>query len=206
MNLALIVFARAPLPGTVKTRLIPVLGAQGAARLYGGLLEHALDLATSASFASTQLYAADPASMEFFKAQVPAAHFTLALQVGADLGARMHHALTAELGGHAGVLLMGTDLVDTSVNDLLLAGRWLATDAEVVLGPTADGGYWLIGLRQPCPVLFDALPWGSSTIYASTVARLAAAEMTWRALPLRHDIDTPADLLDYSDELAALGF
>jgi glycosyltransferase A (GT-A) superfamily protein (DUF2064 family) len=79
------------------------------------------------------------------------------------------------------------------------------TDADVVLGPVADGGYWLIGLRAARVDLFDRMPWGTASVYARTVAVLAATHTPWRALPLRHDIDEPADLMAHAAALRDLG-
>jgi len=206
MTTALVVFARAPLEGKVKTRLIPALGAGGATRVYEVLLAHALAVASAAPSAQRFLYAADRAAIDYFGAQEAARGFTLAGQrASPDLGLRMHAACAEVLRSHARVLLMGTDLVDITREDLALAARWLAGDAEAVLGPTADGGYWLIGLRAANPALFRDIAWGTGAVYAQTVGRLAGARCAWRALPVRHDIDDASDLQAHAPTLAGLG-
>jgi len=206
MTTALVLFARAPLEGKVKTRLIPALGAGGATRVYEILLAHALAVAGAAPSAQRFLYAADRAALDYFGAHDAARGFTLAGQrASPDLGLRMHAACAEVLRSHARVLLMGTDLVDITHEDLALAARWLAGDAEAVLGPTADGGYWLIGLREANPALFRDIAWGTGAVYAQTVERLVRARSTWRALPLRHDIDDASDLQAHGATLAGLG-
>lgn len=170
MRIALVVFARSPEPGRVKTRLIPALGAEGAARLYAGLLAQALDVARAAPVSTRTVYVDDATSLPWFAAQQGV---RCRVQVQGDLGLRMHEACTDALADHAAVLLMGSDLVDVSALDVALAARWLGDDAEVVLGPVADGGYWLVGLRAPQPALFDGIAWGTGDVYTQTVARLA---------------------------------
>lgn len=207
MRTALVLFARAPLAGQVKTRLIPALGAGGAARLYEVLLSHALDLARAAPLAPRFLYAADRVASAYFRAHEATRDFTVVEQdPSPDLGLRMHAACAEVLRGHARVLLMGADLVDTTGADLALAAHWLADDAEVVLGPTADGGYWLIGLRAADDALFRDIAWSTGAVYAQTVARLARTRRAWRALPLRHDVDEARDLRRHAAALAALGW
>ena len=192
MKTALVVFARAPRPGAVKTRLIPVLGTTGAARLYERLLRRALEIAAAAPVA-TRIIALDVAAAQGWFAGRAA--FDISVQVAGTLGERMAAACAKALATHDAVLLMGSDLADISPADLTLAARWLASDAEVVLGPVADGGYWLIGMREARADLFADIAWGSPGVYAATVAHLAATLTPWRALPLRHDVDVPADLV-----------
>jgi len=206
MNTALVLFARAPFEGVVKTRLIPALGAAGAARVYAVLLAHALAVAGAAPLAQRYLYVADRAAFDYFSTHEPARDFTLAMQSAApDLGQRMHAACAEVLRGHAHVLLMGTDLVDIKAEDLALAAQWLASDAELVLGPTADGGYWLVGLRTADSALFHGIQWSTGAVYVQTVERLARAQRAWRALPLRHDVDDACDLRIHAAALARLG-
>lgn len=191
MKLALCVFARAPRAGRVKTRLIGTLGADGAAALYARLLTRMLAVAADAPVATREIHVDTAASLPWFSA-LP--DFDCRVQVEGDLGTRMHVACATLLEDHEAVLLMGSDLLDVTAADLALAATWLRGDTEVVLGPVADGGYWLIGLRQPQPTLFDDMPWSTRGVYAATVARLAAQGSAWRALPLRHDVDDEHDL------------
>ncbi len=206
MSTALVLFARAPVAGAVKTRLIPALGASGALRVYEALLAHALAVAAAAPVSPRFLYAADRGGSDYFSAHDAARGFAIAEQCATrDLGLRMHAACAEVLRSHPRVLLMGADLVDITSGDLALAAHWLASDAEVVLGPTADGGYWLIGLREADGALFRDIDWSTGGVYAQTIERLVRARRTWRALPLRHDVDDARDLQAHAAALARLG-
>ncbi len=202
---AVIVFARAPRAGTTKTRLIPALGAAGAALLYAGLLARTLRQVTTLQAVSRCVYVDEPAALEDLGSRVTFPAWQLEVQQGATLGARMAHALTTTLQHHARVILLGSDIVDAETGDLAQALQALADGAEVVLGPAADGGYWLIGLARPQPQLFtDEICWGSARVYADTVAKIGAAGLSWSALRKRHDIDCPADLVQHAAKLREL--
>lgn len=190
-RVALGVFARAPDGNGVKTRLASTLGAAAAARLYARLLERTLDLARAAEVESRAIYVDAPSSVAWFT-RFP--DFAVRVQEGVELAARMATALGEMLATHDAALVIGSDLADATASDLTRAARWLRTAAEVVLGPTADGGYWLIGTRGVRPALFAGIAWSTPRVYAQTVTRIAEQRLHWRALPLRHDVDTAADL------------
>lgn len=194
-DIALIVFARAPDVGAVKTRLIPELGVEGARRVYRRLLDRVVACAELADFDSRYLYAADTAGTDYFRSRwSPAARWTVAQQVSGNLGLRMSAAFAEVLSRHAGAVLIGSDLIDLTSADLVSARGLLADREEVVLGPAADGGYWLLGLRRMTPELFVDVPWSSDKVFATTTRRLSALGLRWSELALRHDLDRPADL------------
>ncbi|MDX1609475.1 MAG: TIGR04282 family arsenosugar biosynthesis glycosyltransferase [Halofilum sp. (in: g-proteobacteria)] len=197
---SILVFARAPVPGRAKTRLIPALGAEGAARLHRALVNHALGEAAAAGAERLELWAAgDDAAGEL--AALAAAHGArLRWQAGADLGARMQAALADAVGRGGPALVVGTDCpwLDTAAIDEALA-RLVTHDA--VLGPADDGGYVLLGLHRVEPVLFDGLPWGTERVLDVTRDRLAGLGWCWHELTSRGDIDRPGDL----ERLRALG-
>jgi len=169
-----IVFARAPRAGRVKTRLIPLLGAQGAARLHARLLRRALATAQDARVGPVDLW-------------------TARRQRGADLGARMHHAIARSLRRARRVVLIGSDCPVLRGADLRKAARWLAGGADAVFAPAEDGGYALIALRRISPRLFEGVEWGGAQVMAQTRERLAALGWRWRELPLVWDVDRPQD-------------
>jgi uncharacterized protein len=178
----IIVFARAPVPGEAKTRLIPRLGAWGAARLHARLTRHALRTALAAG---TRVELHGTRRHSFFRALgVP-----FRLQRGRDLGERMRHALARARGP---TLLIGTDCPMLAPADLRRALRWLRAGCDAVLAPAEDGGYALIGLKRPLPGVFENVPWGGPQVYARTVERLAGRR--WRALRRVWDLDRPEDL------------
>lgn len=171
------------MPGRVKTRLVPRLGEWRAARLHARLTAHALRTAQAAGCG-------------------PVERYDTAKQRGADLGARMHHALSSALRRHRGAIVIGSDCPALRPSDLRRAARLLAGGSDVVLAPAEDGGYVLIGARRLSPQLFAGIEWGSSTVYADTVRRLTLLRYRWRELRRLWDVDRPEDL----ERLRALRF
>jgi uncharacterized protein len=199
---AIIVFARAPHAGLVKTRLIPALGAHGAAALYRVLLDHTLQQVESCPDITPYLFADTAAAGQWFEARL-SARWRCAGQTGDNLGARMHAALAAILAVHSRVILLGSDIVDCSA-DKLVAALEALDNFDVVIGPAADGGYWLLGLKRPNRALFEAIEWGSEVVLAQTIHRLNDAGLRWTQASLGHDIDTPHDLARHAQALCSL--
>lgn len=183
---AIAVFARAPQPGRVKTRLIPALGAHGAAALQAQLIGLTLAKACAVRQAAVTLWLADGAH------EAPPG-VTVARQQGEDLGARMLHAFRHTLASARACVLIGTDCPALAVTHLRAAFAAL-TAHDVVLAPAEDGGYVLIGLTAPQPTLFSGIRWGTSEVLAQTRAAIAAAGLRAAYLPTLPDLDTPQDL------------
>lgn len=189
-----VVLAKAPRPGQVKTRLMPVLGAVGAATLARTMLRHTLHQALAAKLGAVTLcMSPDPESSAWHGVDLPSAVQRCA-QGGGDLGARMARAVVHALRAHAGgVLLIGTDCPALTTAQLQEAAYALRTHDAVLLG-AHDGGYVLLGLKAPCPALFTDMPWSTDAVARLTLQRLAAlGARTWQG-PLLHDIDAPQDL------------
>lgn len=174
MRARVIVFAREPRAGRVKTRLIPLLGEQGAARLHARLVARALGTARAAGIGEVEMIWASR-------------------QRGADLGERMHHALARALRRAPRAILIGADCPVLRARDLRRAARWLAGGADAVFAPAEDGGYALIALRRVSPRLFEGVAWGGAQVMAQTRERLAALGWRWRELPEVWDVDRPQD-------------
>ena len=190
----LVVFAKAPQAGQVKTRLTPALGAEGASALAHRMLAHVLQQALQANAGPVELcMSPPPGDAAWNQIDIPAGVLRTAQGEG-DLGERMARAVrrvTAEVG--LPVLLMGSDCPALTTDVLQAAARRLQTH-DALLVPVADGGYVLIGLKSPCPALFSQMPWSTASVAAETLARMAALSFkVWRG-PLLHDIDEPADL------------
>ena len=193
-NGTLIVFAREPVPGQVKTRLIPALGADGAAQLYRRLLGIALRATAATPCAHRQLWCAGAPAAGGECARLAAGHgCTLHHQGAGDLGARISAALTEALAATDRAVLIGSDCPDYTPAYLSAALAAL-DDHDAVLGPAADGGYVLIGLRRPAPALFTGISWSTPTVLAETRAALRQLGLTWAELPTLHDLDCPEDL------------
>ena len=196
----LLVFAKPPVPGTVKTRLAPVLGPAGCARLQRVLLDHTLDKAVSARLCPVELWCTDPAHPEL-RACAARHGASVHAQQGNDLGARMEHALCDALRRAPLAVLVGTDCPAATADDLGAAFAALAGGRDAVLGPAEDGGYYLVGARRSHPHLFQAMPWGTSRILERTRTRLRELGWSWAELPLRWDVDRPEDLERLATEL-----
>jgi rSAM/selenodomain-associated transferase 1 len=191
---ALIVFAKAPVAGWAKTRLIPALGAEGAAALAGRLLEHTLAQAVAARcFEAIELCAAPDTGHPALQRAAAAHGAALTAQGEGDLGARMQRALGRALAGHARVLLVGTDAPALDAAALRAAALALA-GVDAVFVPALDGGYALVGLSRPAPALFEGIAWSTPTVMAATRERARGAGLRWAELPAVADIDEPADL------------
>ena len=188
------VFARAPTPGEAKTRLIPALGAAGAAALHRQLVMHCLRAATDAQLGPVELWCAPDTSDPFFRECERQLGVSLWEQGEGDLGERMQRAFESALVRAARAILVGSDIPALSARYLRDADRALVRGNKVVIGPAEDGGYVLIGLSRCDPELFRDIPWGGPDVMAETRRRIAA--IAWRSseLPVLWDVDQPEDL------------
>ncbi|MEG1969392.1 MAG: TIGR04282 family arsenosugar biosynthesis glycosyltransferase [Burkholderiaceae bacterium] len=188
------VFARAPVAGCAKTRLAPRLGAAGAAQLQAWLTQRALARACQVSGARVTLWTSGDPQHSFWRDCEAAFGVALREQCGADLGARMHHAFASTLAANtAPMLLIGTDCPAQSVADLHHARAALA-DADLVIQPAFDGGYVLIGMKQPQAAVFDDIAWSTPSVAQATRERARAAGLALTEIETRPDLDEPADL------------
>jgi len=190
---AVIVFAKAPEPGSVKTRLVPVLGTEGAAALHAKLVKHTLGTLRAASFKRVELHCAPGTDDPFFRFCEGHYGFPLQPQVAGDLGARMLSAFERALAAHACVVLIGTDCPALTARHLRQAERALRDGNEAVFIPCEDGGYALIGLQRADGQLFEGVSWGGDSVMTQTRARLSALGWRWHELETLWDVDRPAD-------------
>ncbi len=193
MATALIVFAKAPVAGQAKTRLIPALGAAGAAALAERLLEHALAAAVAAGFDTAELCVTPDRGHPVLQRLARQHGLALTEQGTGDLGTRMHRALERALQTHQRALLFGSDVPELDAPRLRQAAAALHTH-DAVFVPALDGGYALVGLRRSEPRLFEGIAWSTPRVMAQTRERASVAELSWVELPPLHDIDEPTDL------------
>ena len=190
----LIIFAKAPVAGAAKTRLIPALGAAGAAALAERLLEHAVATGVAANLGGVEL-CVTPADTHPALVRQQARHgLTLTLQGDGDLGARMDRALTRALRDNGRVLLIGTDAPALDAAMLRRAAGALA-EADAVFVPALDGGYALVGVCRPAPELFAGVAWSTAQVMQQTRERAAASGLRLAELPAVNEIDEPSDLV-----------
>ncbi len=188
------VFAKAPRPGEVKTRLIPVLGADAAAELHCRLVRHTLSEVAIARVGSTEIWTTPPAESAFLQVCKRLLSVPLRMQPEGDVGQRMSVALRDALTRSRYVLLVGTDIPAIDHRDLRIALAALRDGADAVLGPAEDGGYWLIGLRRHDPTLFQDVPWSTGEVLDCTRQHLRTLGWQWHELAPRWDLDRPEDL------------
>ena len=194
----LVQFAREPLPGQVKTRLIPHLSAAQACEIHVQLLRWTTTQLLQADLGAVQLHVAGATDHPVFTQQLQAGVAALVAQSGRDLGERMAVALAAGLQSARKVLLVGSDCPAITPAYLHVASNALEQN-ELVIGPAQDGGFVLIGLNRDAATealnaLFADVAWGSETVLASTVANAQRLAMRYALLPTLADIDRPGDL------------
>ncbi|MCB9535904.1 MAG: TIGR04282 family arsenosugar biosynthesis glycosyltransferase [Myxococcales bacterium] len=194
----LMVFAKAPTPGRVKTRLQPPLTPAQAAELHGAFVRDVVARHDRADRTLTVWRAGDLDHPLWADLGVP-----LATQAAGDLGARMAAAFAAELTGDARVVVLGTDS-PTLPPALVDAAFAALDDVPCVVGPACDGGYYLLGARGAVPPVFAGLPWGTDDVLPRTLAALNDAGIPHRLLPFWYDVDRPADLALLRAHLPAL--
>ncbi len=187
------VLAKAPLPGLAKTRLIPALGARGAARLQRQFTLATLRSAQSARLGAVTLWCTPDARHRFFRALRASTGVACLVQASGDLGARMHTAFRVHCA-QGPLLLVGTDCPALRPVHLRRAAQALVDGDDAVFIPAEDGGYVLVGLRRPQPALFTDMSWSTPGVMAQTRSRARALGLQVRELETLWDVDRPADL------------
>ncbi len=192
MRRALVIVGKAPLPGQTKTRLVPPLSAEDAADLYRGFLLDAIELGLQLGWERVSVvhpHGSGPALAELVPAEV-----VLLEQVERGLGDALSHAFTSHLAdGFDKVVLIGSDnptLPRTTVEQAALA----LDVADLTIGPTADGGYYLIGMREPHPSVFESIDWSTSRVYRQTLAQAGRLALRVHTAQEWYDVDEPSDL------------
>ena len=189
----LMVFAKLPIPGFAKTRLIPALGEQEAAKLHSRLVSHTLTKVCSRGQWDIQLWCAGNINHDFFQSCISQFNVTLHSQSGNDLGERMFNAFGYGLRTYKKVVVIGTDcpVLDTKI--LQYAFQNL-DENSVVISPAEDGGYVLLGLNKVDKRVFEDVSWGTSKVAQQTMSNLE--QLDWKAaiLPTLWDVDLPQDL------------
>jgi len=190
----ILVFAREPVLGEVKTRLQVKLGAQRCLELYRQMMGRMIETIKAAGSAELDLWVTSNISHEYFVSLCNKKN--IHLQVGNDLGQKMAHALaqTLAMPGVGSVLIVGTDCPAMSSSYLHTALSALEQQFDVVIGPAEDGGYVLLGMRTPMPELFTGIDWGTDRVLPQTLARLDGLALRYKLLDVLWDVDRPADL------------
>lgn len=192
----ILVFAKRPAAGHVKTRLTPPLPPDEAASVYEASLRDVITLAARQRARVEVWYHEEPRALDYFQTEMP--HLTLHAQCSGDLGMKMLDAFTRSFAdGAERVVVIGTDSPTLPENVLNAAFDDLH-EVDVVIGPSVDGGYYLIGLRaqafDTATLLFDSITWSGADVFKKTMERIEGAALTSRVLPGWYDVDTVEDL------------
>jgi rSAM/selenodomain-associated transferase 1 len=201
---ALIIFARVPKPGQVKTRLQPELSPDASSQIYLAFILDTLN-ATGSLKGVTRILGCDATRRDPFFIQL-AERYDLVLidQAGENIGARMRNAIAeAYRLGFGQAVIIGTD-IPTLPADYVQDAFKLLKNCPLVLGPSADGGYYLIGCSGSVPPIFDGIGWGTEQVLAQTLQRIAENKLDAVLLPFWYDVDTIQDIRFLSQHLAYL--
>ena len=196
---ALVIFAKAPIPGEVNTRLCPPLTPDEAATLHGSfvldMLERSKTAVAKLKLPFDRYLACAPSStLVFFKIMEERQGVKLIDQVGDDLGARMQQAFETMFGkGYQRVFIVGTDVPTLPLDHYKQAIALLETN-DLVLGPALDGGYYLIGLKRMVPDLFVGIPWSTELVLGLTQKNAMNLGLKTALIPPWRDVDTIDDL------------
>ena len=201
----IIIFAREPVPGQVKTRLIPTMGEEKATELYRRLLMRTLTQYSDDNLSSTHskrfstglapvsLCLTPESRVEYFQQLPGIDSFNISCQKGNELGARMYNALFEALETYERAILIGTDCPFFTVEDAAQAIEAL-NKVDMVFAPANDGGYVMVGARRLTRACFTDIDWGTEQVMSQTRERLRSAQTSWFELPQQIDIDNENDL------------
>lgn len=189
----LLIFAKAPVPGRVKTRLIPFLGKEGACELYTHMATDIISRLSASFLCPVHLYCQPDPSHIFFREHARRQYIEVGSQTGSDPGARMHNAIAHGLKKYQKAIVIGTDCPDYSAEYVEEAIKQLDV-IDVVVGPAYDGGFVLIGMKKVYASIFHKVEWGGKNVLQTTRRNIATQKLTSNLLPPLHDVDTVEDL------------
>lgn len=189
---ALILFARDPVPGTVKTRLLPLLGTEKTYQLYMRFLRDSIAKIQQTQGADMYIGVTPSNESGFFSRFDGENGPEIFVQQGADLGEKMKNAFMRSFeAGYERVVIIGADSPSLPVDYIQNA---LGSDKPLQLGPSTDGGYYLIGMAPPLVDIFQDVNWGSDKVLRETLARITEKGADLELLPIWYDVDRPEDL------------
>jgi len=195
-NPAIVLMTRVPLPGRTKTRMMEVLSGEECAAFHTACLED-ICKTVSATGITSYLYYTGGSVEKFSKQNIACMRsFDMRQQGGGDLGERMYSAASRILTKHDGVIILGADIPEIDSKLLVDALKQL-DGCDVVIGPSFDGGYYLIGLKKAYRNIFNGIPWGSPFVMETTLLEVERSGLSCGLLTPMTDIDTWDDLVDF---------
>ena len=193
-NSRILIFAKAPVAGLAKTRLIPALSEAGAADLAEKLIHQIVKNISESMLCPVSLYCTPDTNHPVFKKMQQQYAVELHLQTGADLGIRMANALTESCKNAKSVIIIGTDCPVMNKEYLTEAFAILRDDNEIVFGPAEDGGYVLVGMNNMHDKVFQGIDWGTEKVMQQTRMVMQENNYLWTELATLWDVDRPEDL------------
>lgn len=191
---AVLIFAKAPYAGQVKTRLIPAIGERAATKLYTHLLEREIAWIANETPYDIELWVSPDTTHPLLQSLAKRHSLSLLVQQGEDLGERMGYAARQALKSYRRIVLLGVDCPALTADHLQQTFDWLSAGEDAVIGPAEDGGYVLLGLNAWDDSLFHGHEWGKETVAETTRQALSEIGWRWRELPTLWDLDRPSDL------------
>ncbi|NNE37284.1 MAG: glycosyltransferase [Gammaproteobacteria bacterium] len=196
-NNALIIFSKNPVEGKVKTRLVPEWGSEGALKIYKDLLKKTIETVKQSEISDIYIYCTpnlEDSYLQFCSSQY---ELKLELQKGKDLGERMANAIHDMTQKYSNVIIVGCDCPELSYKDINLAAEKLNVDFDLVLGPSEDGGYYLIGMNNYFPEVFQDIDWGTGSVLSETRRHISEQGLMVYELDTKWDLDRPEDVHRY---------
>ena len=190
----LIVFARKPVKGKVKRRLVKVIGCYRATEVYRSLLISTLRELQTIRGVRKILMVANPLDIGWFRHQAFCRDWVVRAQTAGHLGRRMQQAFHYELRSSSSVVLVGSDIAALQAEDITQAFTLLEEGVKTVIGPASDGGYWLLGRSNNDVDIFNGINWGTSLVFSETRKRLDRSGSSYCGIQQRRDIDNSRDL------------
>ena len=191
------VFCKAPVPGDVKTRLMPELTAIQAAETHQKLTRRTLELVTSSQLCPVRLCCTPTLSHPFFIELCQTYSLIPTLQSSGNLGERMYHSFNSYLEKFSHAILIGCDCVSLTQKNLAHAIKALTSSHDMVLAPTEDGGYCLIGMNSPQADIFTDIDWGTPEVLEQTRTKICTSKLNSLELETQWDVDNYADYLRF---------
>ena len=204
-TLGLLIFAKAPVAGQCKTRLIPRLGAEGAAQLAAKLIDIQVHKFSNLVGVHLELWCSPDPHHPLFE-HYPYSRYR---QEGVDLGERQFLALQSAQKRYKHALLIGTDVISMTPEIIEQGYSALQQGVDAVIAPSRDGGYGLIGMKVAERLPFQDIPWGSEQVLNATLDRFRQLNWSWEELPQVWDLDLPEQLEElqaYSDYANIISF
>ena len=194
---AILIFSKTPKPGTVKTRLISSIGENRATELYCELIKKTISVVLDSGKPVIQIWSTPDITDPFICSIAEKAGAEIRLQYGENLGERMFNAVQDVYANFKEVIVIGCDCPVLSVIDLVTTVKKLRSGMDYVIGPSDDGGYYLLGCKQPYKELFTDIKWGGDKVLSTTLCKINKLHLRYALLEEKWDLDTAEDMFRY---------